>query len=316
MRFSGAPAGLALALACLGAAPASFAQISYLSRESFIGYLEQDFDLLTSQFTFEQSGNDGTTGLGTFNSFVGMPGQANPFDDTGAGQFSQLFADAIEFDTRVHAEEDRTDNAFGIYDAAAISQFVVEFQVDEDAPFQVLGTRFDASLGSRPGSTTFSLTGPGVDISQSSGVLDEIGAFQANQTYRLEAEVESIGQYEDGFLGVNRTRGEDLGFDFLLILVTGDPIVGDYDDSGQVEQGDLDIVLQNWGTGTFTGDEGSLVGGGPFDGTVDQNELDGVLQNWGSTAAPDFTGAAVPEPAWGAGVLALLCAHRRSSARR
>ncbi len=74
-------------------------------------------------------------------------------------------------------------------------------------------------------------------------------------------------------------------------------ITGDYDGSGQVEQGDLDIVLQNWGTGTFTGDEAALVGGGPFDGTVDQNELDGVLQNWGSTAAPDFAGSAVPEPA-------------------
>ncbi len=79
-------------------------------------------------------------------------------------------------------------------------------------------------------------------------------------------------------------------------------VTGDYDSSGQVEQGDLDIVLQNWGTGTFTGDESALVGGGPFDGTVDQNELDGVLQNWGSTSAPDFAGSTVPEPA----TLALL----------
>ncbi len=83
------------------------------------------------------------------------------------------------------------------------------------------------------------------------------------------------------------------------------PVPGDYDTSGQVEQGDLDIVLQNWGTANFTGDETALVGGGPFDGTVDQNELDGVLQNWGSTGAPDFAGSTVPEPlsalAWLAG---------------
>ncbi len=92
-------------------------------------------------------------------------------------------------------------------------------------------------------------------------------------------------------------------------------LVGDYDTSGQVEQGDLDIVLQNWGTGTFTGDEGALVGGGPFDGTVDQNELDGVLQNWGSTAAPDFSGVNVPEPSALAG-LALLGVALRSRGRR
>ncbi len=92
-------------------------------------------------------------------------------------------------------------------------------------------------------------------------------------------------------------------------------LTGDYDGSGQVEQGDLDIVLQNWGTGTFTGDEAALVGGGPFDGTVDQNELDGVLQNWGSTAAPDFAGSAVPEPAALAvlGSLGVLGLRRRGA---
>ncbi len=84
---------------------------------------------------------------------------------------------------------------------------------------------------------------------------------------------------------------------------------GDYDGSGQVEQGDLDIVLQNWGTGTFTGDEAALVGGA-FDGTVDQNELDGVLQNWGSTATPDLAAITAPEPAT-LGLLALLGLPRR-----
>ncbi len=95
-------------------------------------------------------------------------------------------------------------------------------------------------------------------------------------------------------------------------VLGGDVITGDYDTSGQVEQGDLDIVLQNWGTGTFTGDENALVGGGPFDGTVDQNELDGVLQNWGSVATPDFTGSAVPEPA----ALALLGVGGLAALRR
>ncbi len=95
--------------------------------------------------------------------------------------------------------------------------------------------------------------------------------------------------------------------------VTGE---GDYDGSGQIEQGDLDIVLQNWGTDNFPGDPTRLPGGGPFDGGVDQNELDGVLQNWGGTTVPTFMVTGVPEPA---GLVPLLLSvaglgHRRQTA--
>ncbi len=93
-------------------------------------------------------------------------------------------------------------------------------------------------------------------------------------------------------------------------------LVGDYNGNGQVEQGDLDLVLQNWGTGTFAGDETALVGGGPFDGAVDQNELDGVLQNWGASSAPSWPSAAVPEPAAGATALLAISCHRRVHRRR
>ncbi len=103
------------------------------------------------------------------------------------------------------------------------------------------------------------------------------------------------------------------GDEGVFIATLAVALTGDYDDSGQVEQGDLDIVLQNWGTANFTGNAGNLVGGGPFDGLVDQNELDGVLQNWGSSAAPDFRGTAVPEPGVvGGAALVSVLAIRRS----
>ncbi len=112
---------------------------------------------------------------------------------------------------------------------------------------------------------------------------------------------DALFDFSEGFFVIRTGNDQsDLRIDNFKIestVVGVGVITGDYDVSGQVEQGDLDIVLQNWGTGTFTGDEAALVGGGPFDGTVDQNELDGVLQNWGSTSAPSFDGSAVPEPA-------------------
>ncbi len=83
-------------------------------------------------------------------------------------------------------------------------------------------------------------------------------------------------------------------------------VEGDYDNSGQVEQADLDFVLQNWGDtdvsdvtawSNFAGLPGGNIGG-----QVEQTELDLVLSNWGGTSAPNFAGAAVPEPT---GVLAL-----------
>ncbi len=77
------------------------------------------------------------------------------------------------------------------------------------------------------------------------------------------------------------------------ISTGGGVINGDYNDSGQVEQGDLDQVLQNWGQ-SFATIPGTWVNQRPTEGIVDQAELDVVLQNWGSSASP--VGAAVPEP--------------------
>ncbi len=96
---------------------------------------------------------------------------------------------------------------------------------------------------------------------------------------------------------------------FLLVESAG--ITGDFNASGQVEQGDLDLVLQNWGLDTsgagipsgWTNDNTDL-------GQIEQTELDRVLQNWGSTSAPDFSGSAVPEPGMLAGILGGVLAMR------
>jgi hypothetical protein len=90
----------------------------------------------------------------------------------------------------------------------------------------------------------------------------------------------------------------------LLRLV---PVVnfadGDYDQSGTVEQGDLDLVLLSWGQDAATPPDGWL-----HDlptGQIDQDELDKVLLHWGNTSAASGA-ASVPEPA--AWLLALSAA--------
>ncbi|MEM8781435.1 MAG: PEP-CTERM sorting domain-containing protein [Planctomycetota bacterium] len=85
---------------------------------------------------------------------------------------------------------------------------------------------------------------------------------------------------------------------------------GDYNGSGQVEQGDLNLVLNNWGTPR--GDWENADGFATLN--VDQEELNGVLNNWGDTAAsPSFQGSSVPEPAALGllGLTALGCTRRR-----
>ncbi len=84
---------------------------------------------------------------------------------------------------------------------------------------------------------------------------------------------------------------------YLTVVFAG--ILGDFDGSGQVEQGDLDLVLQNWGADiAVSGIPAGWVTDLP-EGQIEQTELDRVLQNWGSASAPDFAGATrsgVPEP--------------------
>ncbi|MEM9754278.1 MAG: PEP-CTERM sorting domain-containing protein, partial [Planctomycetota bacterium] len=96
---------------------------------------------------------------------------------------------------------------------------------------------------------------------------------------------------------------------FTISLGETAGIVGDYDDSGSVEQGDLNLVLNNWGQ-----DAPFEPNGDAFASlAVDQEELNRVLNNWGNTEnPPSFNGSAVPEPA----TLALLSGLAVAGLRR
>lgn len=92
-----------------------------------------------------------------------------------------------------------------------------------------------------------------------------------------------------GITPVNFSATEPITFTQAPIIAG---LIGDYDDSGSVEQGDLNLVLNNWGQ-----DAPFDSNGAPFTTpTVDQEELNRVLNNWGSTSVPSFAGFDIPEP--------------------
>jgi hypothetical protein len=93
---------------------------------------------------------------------------------------------------------------------------------------------------------------------------------------------------------------------------------GDYNANALVEQGDLDLVLLNWGTELLDPNGAGWIHDAPS-GPIGQSELDAVLLNWGKT--PERSAAAalasgVPEPTAAAlavvGIMGAVLSARRS----
>jgi hypothetical protein len=91
-------------------------------------------------------------------------------------------------------------------------------------------------------------------------------------------------------------------------------IFGDFNDSGAVGQGDLNLVLQNWGVTPPPVPTGWI--NEQPDGLIGQTQLNGVLQNWGNSVVA--SASAVPEPTTLLlsllGLSALCITRRRSRA--
>jgi serpin B len=82
-----------------------------------------------------------------------------------------------------------------------------------------------------------------------------------------------------------------------------DVLAGDFNGDGNVDQGDLDLVLLDWGADASGQQVLEAWRIGAAEGLIDQNELDAVLLNWGASTSP-LQSASIPEP--GASVLAIV----------
>ncbi len=141
------------------------------------------------------------------------------------------------------------------------------------------------------------------------GSTFEINASNVNMPLELRLGMREQSTSIDAIVFSLDGALSDAQLDALFLVVS---LPGDYNGNGQVEQGDLDLVLQNWGLDIGGGGvPGGWINDLP-EGLVDQAELDGVLQNWGSSSVPDFRGHTLPEPALGAVLLSGLFQRRRA----
>jgi len=181
-----------------------------------------------------------------------------------------------------------------------------------------LGSGGDVAFGIETAAGTadsLTVTGNAVIAGALSVSADGAATFTLGDEYNLITAASVTGTFDTTSLP---TLTGGLGFDVLyeatrvaLAVIALNSLTGDYNADGFVSQGDLDLVLLNWGDTTAPAgfDENALAGGGPFDNLISQNELDGVLLNWGNGTPPV---AAIPEPTSALLILTpLLAASRR-----
>lgn len=103
---------------------------------------------------------------------------------------------------------------------------------------------------------------------------------QVNGAFETVGQINSSGSFVTGTALPDPI--DDLGASYA-VTYTGTSVqvmvalTGDANLSGQIEQGDLDAVLLNWGQTGRTWGTGEMSG----NGQVEQSDLDGILLNWG-----------------------------------
>jgi hypothetical protein len=129
------------------------------------------------------------------------------------------------------------------------------------------------------------------DVFQDQGLGPAIEGWDLTKNLGVQGAISADGRAIIG-AGINPDGQIEGWVAYLDPISVEASLPGDYNANGQVEQGDLDLVLLNWGSdGVPAGWKEDLP-----NGTIDQEEIDTVLLAWGDSLPVPFATPAVPEP--------------------
>ncbi|MEM7625970.1 MAG: N-acetylmuramoyl-L-alanine amidase [Planctomycetota bacterium] len=174
----------------------------------------------------------------------------------------------------------------GTYNAAGVAGSIFEgLSLDFDTRDTVYDAQFPDVIAPLNGATA-ALTYVGGSGGTAAVQYDGSGVGLGN-VVNLGFPFETIDQASQR----NAVMAATLEFFGLSNVLTPEFIVGDYNGDQIVSQGDLNLVLLNWGSSDLP--EGWVAAAQFADGQISQNELNSVLLNWGNTAPVAASAAAL-----------------------
>ncbi|MEM9753396.1 MAG: hypothetical protein AAF916_08420 [Planctomycetota bacterium] len=235
------------------------------------------------------------------------------FDDNwssfGAAGFGNVFGTPEDANGHASLFGDTVGNAGGIFQQSQIGEAGIEYR------FELGDVRLDSNWNADLifgleyyASDDFTKLGESLQVADTSVTGDGLSFSMTGTAVPGTAFVRPVIQYDNvdsSYLA--QSEAFAYVFEASLSEAVASMLAGDFNGNGNVEQGDLDLVLTGWGSDRagFQNDAGfaSLL--------IDQEELDAVLTNWGGSAAPSFAGFAVPEPAAATALVGLGLAGRQ-----
>ena len=209
--------------------------------------------------------------------FEDLDGQGTPGDfwnNFGNAGFDDLFSGGGDPNAHASLFADQPNNSGGVFQQSVLGEAGATFE------FSLLDVRieenFDAELSfglEFYGADNFTKVGESIElIDTNTGQVDGNFFVTSSTAPAGTVYVRPIVSFDNVDFGVNPQLSSVFIFDASLVQLPAESEPGDYNDDGFVSQGDLDLVLLNWGQAGDPPPSGWI--NQLPDSVISQNELD------------------------------------------